>query len=138
MPDFRAAMEQSNQETRSELSKILLPHQLKRLEQLAMQMQTRGGGTAVLGGEVGQQLGVTEQQRAQLQPKVDEVERESRKKTAEIRRQAQDQVISLLTPEQQAKFRELVGEPFEFQIESPAPGRPFGGDPRAPQPPRNN
>lgn len=151
MPDFRAMAEQFNQrnqqlnqEVRTELSNILLPHQMKRLDQLALQMQMQmqmrmRPGSELLGGEVAQKLGVTEQQRGQLQAKVEEVERETRKKIAEVRREAQQKVVALLTPEQQAKFRELVGEPFEFEVEAPPPGgRGFGGEPFGGQPPRKN
>ena len=73
-------------------------------------------------------LGITDQQREQLRTKVDEIERETRKKEADLRRQAREQVIGLLTAEQQAKLKDLIGEPFTFEMQAPPqrPGQPGG------------
>lgn len=111
--ELRKAIEQVNADIQKEVSRILLPHQTKRLEQLALQFRMRGGVTA-FGAEAVQQLGITEQQREQLRTKSEELDRDIRRKVAEMRRQAQDELLSLLTPEQQAKVREMLGEPFEF------------------------
>ena len=115
---MRKLMEQVNAEIRQEVSEILLPHQMKRLDQLTLQLRMRGGLNA-LGGDVAQQLGVTDPQREQLRAKFEEVEREYRRKVAELRRQAQDELLTVLTPEQQAKLRDLMGEPFEFAAVPP-------------------
>jgi Spy/CpxP family protein refolding chaperone len=137
-PDPRASFEQSNQALRNELSQILLPHQLKRLDQLQMQMRMRGGTMALFGREVAQELGITDDQREQLRPQVEGIERETQRKIAEIRRQAQQQVISLLSPDQQAKFRDLVGDPFEFANEPPPPQGPPPGSGPGPRGPARN
>jgi hypothetical protein len=130
-PDMRQLIQSVQTRSQARLGEILLPHQMKRLQQLAMQARLRGGGFAMLSPEVGEQLGINEQQREQLREKAQGIEADLRKKIAELRRQAQDELIALLTPEQQAKYRELLGEPFEF----PAPQRPQrrpqeGGGPR--------
>jgi hypothetical protein len=63
-----------------------------------------------------------------LRTKSEELERDLRKKIADLRRQAQDELLSLLTPEQQGKIREMVGEPFEFvEPERRPPNRGPGG-----------
>lgn len=124
---FRSAFETLNKEIQAELAKILLPHQSKRLQQLSLQRRMQGGGMAMLGGDVSQQLSITDAQRGELRDKAQEIEAELRRKIAELRRQSQDQILALLTPEQQAKFRDLVGVPFEFQD----PPRPAGPDRRA-------
>ena len=110
------------------MEKILLPHQLKRLDQLSAQLRTQGGGMALLGGEVARDLGVTDQQREQLRTKVEEIEQETRKQEAELRRQVREKVIQLLTPEQQKKLKEMIGEPFTFEMQGPPqrPGQPGG------------
>lgn len=133
--DFRQMFEKFNKETRDELAKILLPHQLKRLDQLNAQLRMQGGPRAILGGDVARDLGITDQQREDLQKKIEAIEQETRKKEAEIRRQAREQAISLLTPEQQKKYREMVGAPFEFQFQMPSfqpLGQPGRGGPSAP------
>jgi hypothetical protein len=121
-PDMRQVFESVQARAQARLNEILLPHQMKRLQQLALQARLRGGGFAMLSPDVGQQLGITDEQREQLREKAQRIEADLRKKIAELRRQAQDELIALLTPEQQAKYRELVGPPFEF----PAPQRPEG------------
>lgn len=132
--DFRQLMEQQNKETRAELAQILLPHQLKRLEQLSAQLRTQGGGMSLLSGDIAKEAGVTDQQRDQLRSKVEEIERELRKKEAELRRQARDQVISLLPADQQQKIQEQLGEPFTFEVQMPPQfGPPGGGTPRGPE-----
>ncbi|MFV1964358.1 MAG: hypothetical protein ACC628_02960 [Pirellulaceae bacterium] len=120
--DMRQVFEPISTEAQDRLAEILLPHQMKRLNQLALQARLRGGGFAMLSPDVGQQLGITEQQRDQLREKAQSIEQDLRKEIAKLRRQAQDDLITLLTPEQQAKYRELIGAPFEF----PPPRRPEG------------
>ena len=91
-------------------------------------------------------LGITDQQREQLRTKVEEIERETRKKEADLRRQAREQVIGLLTADQQKKLKDLTGEPFTFEMQGPpqrpdqpgGPGQPGGpnrGDSLRPQRP---
>jgi Spy/CpxP family protein refolding chaperone len=111
--ELRKAIEQVNAEIQKEVSHILLPHQTKRLDQLALQFRMRGGLNA-LGADAIQELGITDEQREKLRTKSEELDREIRRKVSEMRRQAQDELLSLLTPEQQAKVRDMLGEPFEF------------------------
>jgi hypothetical protein len=68
---FQAAMRTLNEEVEQGLS-FLLPHQRKRLSQLELQFQMRGaGGLGALGSpELGEQLAVTEEQRAALREKA--------------------------------------------------------------------
>ncbi len=137
--DFRQVFEQVNKETRAEIEKILLPHQVKRLDQLSTQLRMQGGGMSLLSGGVARELGVTDEQREQLRTKVEEIEQETRKQEAELRRQSREKVIRLLTPEQQEKLKDMTGEPFTFEMEWPpqrrggagVPGQPPGG-PRVP------
>jgi hypothetical protein len=117
------------------LSDILLPHQVKRLDELNHQLRLRGGVMALFAGDLLRDLRVTDAQREELRKRAEEIERQTQQKIAEIRRQATEDVVKALTAEQQTKFRELVGETFEFQNEVFAPGPPPGqGGP--PQPPR--
>jgi hypothetical protein len=127
--DFRAAIEKVNKQTREDVGQILLPHQMARLDQLAVQMRLQGGAASVLNRELMEKLGVTDEQRDQLRTKAEEADQELQKKIAEIRREAQNQLISNLSADQQAKFKELVGEPFTFENEPPrfGPGGGFGG-----------
>jgi len=124
-------LQKAQQELETEIGKILLPHQLKRAKQLATQLRLRGGTRAMLGDQMAQDLGLTEDQKEKLRAKSDQLEEELRKKLAEFRTQAQDDLLKLLTPAQQAKWKDMVGDPFEFQRqEFQRPG--FGGQGNAP------
>jgi hypothetical protein len=105
-------MEQRQKETEEELNNILLPQQRDRLKQITFQMQNRG---SVTGRGVAEALGLTEEQREKLQAKDRELQTEINKKIAELRAEGREQLLKELTPEQQAKYKELVGDQFEFQ-----------------------
>lgn len=124
MTKMRELMEKAQAETEKEIGKILLPHQLKRAKQLAFQQRLRGGaGRALSGGPLADELGVTEAQQEKLRAANEKLQNELRQKIAELQKEAQEELLKILTPQQQAKFKELVGEPFEFQQQS------FGGGP---------
>jgi hypothetical protein len=118
------AMRRFNEEVQAELDKVLLPHQSKRLRQIEVQSRMRFG--VGLGGPVAEDLGLSEADQDKLREKARGLEQELARKTAEIRRQLQEQLIADLSEDQRAKFKEMVGEPFEFRDE-PGQGRGFGG-----------
>jgi Spy/CpxP family protein refolding chaperone len=127
MTKFREIMQKAQEENEKEIAKILLPHQLKRARQLAFQLSLRGGaGRSLMGGPLAEQLGVTEKQQEKLRETNEKLEQELRQKIAELRAKAQEELLKVLTSQQQAKFKDMVGEPFEFQFQRPQP-RP-GGD----------
>ncbi len=114
---FREVMEKAQEEIEKEIGKVLLPHQMKRAKQLAFQQRLRGGAGRALtsGGSLAEELGISESQQEKLRAANEKLEAELRQKIAELRNEAQDELLKVLTPQQQAKFKELVGEPFEFQ-----------------------
>jgi Spy/CpxP family protein refolding chaperone len=149
--EFQAAFRKFNEENQAEVDKILLPHQSKRLKQLEAQIAMRGRGVlgGLGGGDIAEKLAITEAQGEQLREKARELETELRKKTNELRKQAQDQLLASLTEEQRKQYKELIGEPFEFRDEGPGfggfgfggggpggPGGPGGG--RRGERPQNN
>jgi hypothetical protein len=123
---FRDAFRKLAEENQAAVDEILLPHQGKRLKQLEMQMAMRGRGVlgGLGGGPLAEQLGIDESQQDKLREKAEELDAELRKKTAEIRKELQDQLLASLTAEQRKQFNELMGEPFEFRDEG---GGGFGG-----------
>ncbi len=127
---MRELFQKSQQDLEAEIGKILLPHQMKRAKQLEMQLRLRGG-LGRMGDQTAQELGLTDEQKEKLRGKSDQLEEEIRKKLAELRTQAQNELLKVLTPAQQAKWKDMMGEPFEFQWE--APPRPQGGPQAGPQ-----
>lgn len=106
MAKGREIMEAAQKNMQDKIDEILLPHQADRLKQLALQFQMRGGGLG--SDEVGEKLGIPEEQREKIREKSRELEQQLRKKL-------QEDLLKELTPEQQAKHKELVGQPFEFK-----------------------
>ncbi|MCC9608225.1 hypothetical protein LOC68_01055 [Blastopirellula sp. JC732] len=127
---MQAKMAEVQAEVKADLEEVLLPHQLTRLKQIALQQQVaRGGGpgggsgaaNALTSDKVAELLGLTEEQLAELREKREEVAQELREKLLAAQKEAEEKLLSVLTPEQQAKWKELLGEPYELQF------RGFGG-----------
>jgi len=124
MAEVREKMEKQRTEMEGKVKEILLPHQIKRLEQIQVQTRMRWAGTSgALGSEeLAEKLGITEEQREKLQAKQEEVQKKLAEKIAKARQEAQDEILSVLTPEQVKKIKDLIGEPFEMQRQRGGPG----------------
>ncbi len=121
--EIRAKFEGLREEMQSKIESSLLPHQVDRLRQIATQMQIqRGGASGILNDRMKESLGISDEQEEALRKAAEEAETEMRAKVAKLREEAQQKVLRVLTPEQRAKFQEMVGEPFEL---TQRPG--FGG-----------
>ena len=112
--------------TDEKVNEILLPHQRKRFDQLRLQTQMRNSGAGALENEkLIEQLGITDEQREELKKKRAEVEEKLRQKLDQLRKEAQDEIFSVLTPAQRDTLKELVGREFEFKStlrQMPMPG----------------
>jgi Spy/CpxP family protein refolding chaperone len=105
---------------------VLLPHQFDRLKQINTQQQLNaGGGQGLMRGPLAEELGITDAQREELAEKAREVQEEMQKKIAELRAEAQDDLLSVLKPEQRKKLESMMGE--KFEMEQPDFGRGQGG-----------
>ena len=111
------------EETDKKVREILLPHQLRRLSQIALQMKLAqtgyGGSQALAGDDVAQELGITDEQKAELREKEQEVQKEVREKTQEfykkLQEESREKLLSILTPAQRKKLADMIGEKFEWQ-----------------------
>lgn len=130
----RERMARVQADIRKELGTILLPHQMERLGQISVQMQMRGQGglaRALSAGPLAEELGVSDAQREELREKSRSVQEELREKIAELQKNAEEQLMGVLTTDQQEQLKKKMGEPFE--MEAPAPGRGgFGAGPGGP------
>jgi serine/threonine protein kinase len=112
------------------LAENLRPDQLKRLEQIGLQMR---GPHAFTDGDVIESLGLTSGQQTALRALLDRVgaresfplrgPRESQR-NHERSRAVVKEMVALLTEAQKAKWQELTGAPFEGQVQFPPPGGP--------------
>ncbi|REK15935.1 MAG: hypothetical protein DWQ37_08985 [Planctomycetota bacterium] len=119
------------EEDREALGSLLNDQQRKRFQEISLQL--RGGG-ALASPEVSKDLGLSEEQRG----RVGEILAESREEMRELfqggdrsamrekferaREATNKKLEDVLTADQQAKWKEMQGEPFKGQIGPPARG----------------
>lgn len=96
-------------------NEVLLPHQVKRLKQLLVQDQTRrSAGATTLPESIIEELGLTEEQIEKMKEKAESVRDKMNEKIAKIRAQAQEEVLSVLDSDQRARYKEMVGDAYQF------------------------
>jgi hypothetical protein len=131
---------EASETIRKALAEILNETQSKRLKQLELQQR---GARALLETEVNQALGLNQEQKTKVEEAVRdssrkslEITRENRgnreaaqKKVGELTKSTLADVLKTLTPEQQTKWRELAGEPFQGTL--PSSGFAVGRAPRS-------
>jgi len=141
MEKLQEEMRTRGEEMKKEIEAILLPNQVKRLAQMGRQTRMRMGGQGGTSSDlIATELKLDDAQKAKLREKAEEVEKKLREKMAKMRKDAEDELLSVLTPEQRAQWKDMVGDPFEFQFQrggrggqggpggaNPAPVRPADG-----------
>ncbi|GAB6167424.1 hypothetical protein JCM19992_34240 [Thermostilla marina] len=144
--EIQKKMQEQQKKLQAEVEKILLPHQLERLEQIRIQLM---GIQALNDPEVAKKLNITDAQKEKIQ-KVQEQAREKmreafqgmrggdgqrpdpeamRERFTKLREQIEKDVLAVLTSEQKKKFEELKGEPFELDRSALFRGRGQGQGP---------
>ncbi|TWT96954.1 periplasmic repressor CpxP [Botrimarina colliarenosi] len=128
-PDFeamRAQMEEMRGEIEGRIGEVLSTQQMDRLRQIDTQQQLNNGGArSLMGGPLADKLGLTDEQKAQLREKAQEVQAEMQEKMTAARAEARDKLLEVLTSEQRAMLDEMTGAPFTM---SDQPGPPPRGD----------
>jgi Spy/CpxP family protein refolding chaperone len=117
MTDLQAKMREMNKEFDTKADDVLLPHQTIRLKQLVVQSQNRrsgGAGSGSFSETMVEELGITDEQLEALKTKAEEVREKMTEKIAKIRSQAEEEVLSVLDESQRAKYKEMVGESYDF------------------------
>lgn len=114
---FNELMQKNQEEAEAALEEILLPKQLERIKQLAYQVDVAqdGIGEALASGQLGEEIGVYEQQREDLLTRAAEIDAELQAAIVRIHAAARDKLFKELTPEQRKKAEELLGEYFHYQ-----------------------
>lgn len=120
--DMRTKMEEQMKKARESVQEILLPEQLTRLNEIAIQLM---GTSALSDPKVVEKLKITSAQKEEME-KIQEETRASfrelfssgdrtqiREKMTEAREQEQGKVMGVLSAEQKAEFEKLKGEPSE-------------------------
>lgn len=117
MEEIRTKMQARNEETKKQLGEILLPHQMKRLSEISRQQRIRGDGRSgsFSVDVVASELKLSDEQKEKLKAKAEEVQGKIRERLAKVRQEAENDILSVLTPEQRAQWKDLVGEAFDYQ-----------------------
>ncbi len=116
MDEMRKKMEEKAKAMEAEVKDILLPAQFDRLKQLNFQRETARGGTTGLADSqtIIEALNITDEQKEKMKEAAEAAAKKLETKIAELRKQAETEVLGVLTEEQRAKFKELQGESFDF------------------------
>ena len=102
----------AKQKTRME--QLLLPHQVDRLKQVALQKHMESAGTAgALGGKIADELGITDEQKEQLKQREKEIKQELAEKMAKMREEAREELLQVLNPDQRQKLKTMMGEKYK-------------------------
>jgi hypothetical protein len=132
MTQMRDQMAKQTAAANQEVEKILLPPQVKRLKEIALQQQ---GIRALTNDEVATALNLNATQKEKIAAQIEENQGQMRERmqgidranwreeAAKIRTEMEGKVLSVLTSAQKAKFEEMKGEAFEMpQPQFGAPG----------------
>jgi Spy/CpxP family protein refolding chaperone len=152
--EFRKRAEERAKLEKEKLAEILLPHQLKRLNEIYVQVL---GVRALQDADVANELKITDKQKkdmeeaqaaaresmgAEMRELFQSGDREKiQAKMAELRKKSDEKVLAVLTAQQKKKFEEMKGKPFELPEGAlrgafGGPGGPAGqGAPGRPQRP---
>lgn len=125
----RQKMEELVKDAEKQVAEILDAGQLKRLKQITWQQQ---GPQAIESHEVAAALHLTDEQKTKAKSILEESRKEmralygdganqgeARTKAEAIRKATGEKLAALLTEEQTAKWKELLGDPFKGEIQRP-------------------
>ena len=102
------------------LESMLLPHQLERLRQVALQIQMkkRGAANTLISGKIAEELGIDAAQKKRIENRQEELEEELDRRMEELKKEIRDKLLDELTSEQKRKLEKLSGDDFEYKQNS--------------------
>ena len=106
--------QKANREKR--LKEILLPHQVKRLNQISFQLRTKGISNFTgnkFDKSIAEKLGLSAEQQNQLRDKSREISKRLEEEFKRMRAEAKEELLGVLTADQRTKFAELSGAKYE-------------------------
>ena len=101
-----------NNEREAKFEEVLLPHQMKRLQEIITQIHVQNAGEAgaLIHADYGELLGITSEQRTRIKSRHKEIGKTLKEDILKLREEANNRVTSLLDSKQRRRFKELVGE----------------------------
>ena len=99
---------------KAEIEGLLLPQQQKRLKQVKLQMQMQNRGTARTLDKLAKELNITGDQKKRILKRQKELKKEFQEKLAQLKEDSRKALLNELTADQRKKFKDMVGERYEF------------------------
>ncbi len=117
---IKELMAKLKNQQKDQMHNILLPHQLDRLKQIALQVQMkRSGEMATLASkQIAEELGIDDKQKKHLEQRAKEIKAKLEAKIQKLKEQAKDDLLDELTGSQRAKLKEMTGANFELKTEN--------------------
>ena len=117
MAKWTEEMQALKADAEKQIDEVLLPQQRDRLRQLAhhVELKRSGAQDALLDGKLAEELGITAEQRARLRRVLFRSEKETAAEIARLKEKAKAELFAELTPEQQKKLKDLLGDDFDYQ-----------------------
>lgn len=118
---LKTAIREAREEQRKQMEGILLPHQLDRLKQVALQMKmkSRGDMQMLTDQELAQKLEISEEQKERLKQRAAEIKAEMEDEIAQLKKKARQKLLRELTAEQRKQLEEMLGNEFDYQTIDP-------------------
>lgn len=115
--DLVKKIEEARTGAEEEVKKMLLPHQIERLKQVAFHAEMKQKGTfeALTDGKLAELLEITDEQKKALKETSKEIEEDVAKAIAKIRADAKKKLYKELTKTQQKKLDEVLGADFDYK-----------------------
>ncbi len=116
MEKVQKDMESLTKSFQDDLDEVLTKDQQKRLKQLAVQSQSRGrgvGGTLLI-DDIKADLDISPELEDKIKEASEKAEKKLQEEIAKLRKNAEDEILKVLSATQRSKYREMVGDPFEF------------------------
>lgn len=114
---LKELMKQQKEEAEKKLKDLLLPHQIKRLEQLSHQvsMKKAGAANALTNGKLKEELDLSDDDVAKLKARSKELNEKLEKDIAALKAKAKKDLLNVLSSSQRKKLEELTGDEFEYK-----------------------
>ncbi len=114
---IRELTEENSAEAKAAIEEILKPDQLKRLKQLAYQIEVErdGLGESLLNGRLGREIGVYDGQKQHLLDRATDIDEQMKREIAQIKAEARAALLDELVPEQRKAAEDLLGAYFDYE-----------------------
>ncbi len=112
---WNKTLQQIIKERKTAMGAVLLPHQSKRLKQIALQMEMRNKGdvNALVGKQMADELEIDEDQKKHLRKRSAELKKELEQEIVKLKQKYREKLFRELRPSQRNKLKQMIGDKFE-------------------------